>query len=159
MRRHVYFYTYIQRPLEQLAERFGGDPGGWLPAPAEAAEGGWLVGVHADGALPTVVAGHTTWIGVGGLGVAGDGEALLREVEWRSASRERMIPVLEGDLELASVNGHGCQLSLMGSYRPPMSVMGDAGDRLFGHRVAEACVRRFVLDVADRLAGMVILPA
>jgi hypothetical protein len=39
----------------------------------------------------------------------------------------------------------------MGSYRPPLSVVGEVGDKLIGHRVAEACVRRFVLDVAERL--------
>ena len=157
MRRHVYFYTYLEHGLLDLESNFGGDPGQWLPSPAEHSDGGWLVDVRADRAVPSAIAAHRTWTGVGEPGVVGQGGAMLRRVEWRSASADWLVPVLEADLELASLGGHGCQLSLMGSYRPPLSVVGGTGDRLVGHRVAEACVRRFVLDVADRLAGLVML--
>lgn len=57
-------------------------------------------------------------------------------------------------LELAHVASELSQVTLLGSYHPPLSAVGDVGDRLLGHRVAEAVVRRFVEDVAVRLAGV-----
>lgn len=161
MRRHVYFYTHLEQGYADLAEVLAGEPAAWLPMPAEAREDGWLVDLHALGALPSGVAGHTALVRVGGASAAAAGHpaTLLRAVAWQSATAERMVPVLEADLELASLDAYGCQLSMMGSYRPPLSVIGEAGDRLLGHRVAEACVRRFVLDVAGRLAASATLPA
>lgn len=150
MRRHVYFYTHLEPAYAAVAPVLGGDPAEWLPPPAELTEGGWRVRLHADGALPQPMIAHEALVR---LGSADDNEAsgLLRSIGWQSASMDRLVPALDGDLELVSLEGQGCQLSLMGSYRPPLSVIGDAGDRLFGHRVAEACVRRLVLDVAERL--------
>jgi hypothetical protein len=81
----------------------------------------------------------------------GEAAGAAVSISWRSALAERLLPALEAELVLAPLEGHGCQLSLLGSYRPPLSVVGAAGDRLVGQRVAEACVRRFVLAVADRL--------
>lgn len=150
MRSIVYYYTHLEQQFADLTGLLAGDPGTWLPAPAEPVEGGWRVAVHADGALPRRLgAGHPTQVSVGP--VTATDSKLLRSITWRSATKERLVPGLEGDLELMSLEGYGCQLSLMGSYRPPMSVIGEAGDRLVGHRVAEACVRRFVLDLAKRL--------
>lgn len=139
----------MQQPFADAAALLSGDPRGWLPAPAEPLDGCWLVALHADGALPRLLDGHPAEVRVGP--VTATGSRLLRSIAWRSASAQRLVPMLEADLELASLDGYGCQLSLMGSYRPPLSVVGAAGDRLLGHRVAEACVRRFVLELAERL--------
>lgn len=161
MRRHVYFYTHLEQGFDALAQVLGGDPAAWLPKPAEPRDEGWLVDLHAHGTLPAGVAGHTALASVGepSLASAGHPETLLRSVAWQSATTERLVPMLEADLELASLDAYGCQLSMMGSYRPPLSVIGEAGDRLLGHRVAEACVRRFVLDIADRLVVSATLSA
>ena len=150
MRSIVHFYTHLQVPFAHAAAVLSDDPGAWLPAPAEPSDAGWLVALHADGAVPEPLAAHHARICVG-VATGADGTLLLRSVVWRSDAADRLVPTLEADLQLASLDGYGCQLSLMGSYRPPMSVVGVAGDRLLGHRVAEACVRRFVLETADRL--------
>lgn len=149
MRRHVYYYTHLSQPYAVAGAALAGDPGLWLPSPARAVDGHWLVDVYADGALPARLACHRAVVDIGPPGAMGD--ETLRSITWRSANADRAIPVLEGDLELAPLAGDGCHLSLMGSYRPPLAVVGEAGDRLLGRRVAEACVRRLVLDIADRL--------
>lgn len=150
MRRHVYFYTHLEPAYAEVARVLAGEPAQWLPQPAELTADGWRVRLLADGALPPATVAHDAIVR---LGDADEDErgGLLRAISWQSASVERLVPTLDGDLELVSLEGYGCQLSLMGSYRPPLSVIGEAGDRLFGHRVAEACVRRLVLDVAERL--------
>ena len=149
MRSIVYYYTHVERPFANLAALLSRDPAVWLPAPAEPADAGWLVTLHADGPVPQALAAHQAHIRVGAP--TETDSTLLRSVAWRSTVADRLVPTLEADLELASLDGYGCQLSLMGSYRPPLSVVGAAGDRLLGHRVAEACVRRFVLELAERL--------
>lgn len=149
MRSIVYYYTHLQQPFADAAALLSRDPGAWLPALAEPADADWLVTLHADGALPQPLAAHQARVCVG---PSTETESTLRRsIAWRSAVADRLVPMLEADIELASLDGSGCQLSLMGSYRPPLSVVGAAGDRLLGHRVAEACVRRFVLDLAERL--------
>lgn len=150
MPRHVYYYTHLRPPYADIASVLAGDPARWLPPPAAPTEEGWQVRLVAEGALPPTVEGHDAEVRVGAADEDAQG-SLLRRIAWQSVTAERLVPVLKGDLELVSLEGYGCQLSLMGSYRPPLSVIGEAGDRLFGHRVAEACVRRLVLDVAERL--------
>lgn len=159
MRRHVYFYTYLDHDFAGLQRVLAGDPARWLPVPAAPDDDGWVVDLNARGVLPAALAQHTARVRVGAAGPGGHGPALLRSVSWQSTTAERLLPVLEGDLELTSLDGCGCQLSMMGSYRPPLSVVGEAGDRLLGHRLAEACVRRFVLDVGARLEESATLPA
>lgn len=152
MHRHVYYYTLLGHGYELAAAVLTGDPGAWLPTPI-AVDGGWQLELCADGALPAPLARHEAVVSVG---QPRGGDAIAIPLRWRSATTDRLLPVLEAELELQPLSGGGSHLSLLGTYRPPLSVMGGAGDVLLGHRVAEACVRRFVLDVAARLTGVTL---
>lgn len=156
MRGHVYFFTHLDEPYAVAAGLLAAHPARWLPAPARAEGELWVVQLSADGALPGPVAAHEAEVAVGPAEVSESG--LSRTVSWRSAQVPALIPMLAADLELAPLEGGGSRLALVGSYRPPLSVVGTVADRLHGHRVAEACARRFVLDVGGRLAGST-LPA
>jgi hypothetical protein len=150
MGRHVYYYTHLATPFELAAALLAGDPGAWLPPPAEPSGlGEWAVDLAAEGALPSAVARRRVVVSI--EGPASAEEALMRRLTWRAVHADHLFPVLTADLELVPLAGTGCHLTFMGSYRPPLSVVGEVGDKLIGHRVAEACVRRFVLDVAERL--------
>jgi len=149
MRRHVYFFTHIAGVPDRVWEALASDPAGWLPPPARPCEGGWLVELDATNALPAALACRHAVVRIGSSW--GDATHLVRALSWRAATATSLFPVLDGDLEWAPLNGDASQLSLMGTYRPPLSVVGDLGDITLGHRVVEACVRRFVLDVAFRL--------
>jgi hypothetical protein len=154
MRRHVYYYTHIELPYEVAADRLGGDPSSWLPAPCLPDDEHWLVELNANGALPDAVANDVAKVEVGPVTTMAG--AVLRPVTWRSTGVDRWVPTLSGDLELVKLSDTTCQLSLLGSYRPPLSVIGEIGDRVIGHRVAEAAVRRFVHDLGERLAGVTL---
>ena len=149
MRRHVYFYTHIAPPCEEAVQQLLGDPARWLPPPAEPDDGGWRVLLHADGVLPVGLASRSAWVSLRAASVSA--QRLLLPLTWQAAERGTLFPVLEADLGLEALDELGCHLSFMGTYRPPLSVVGGAADALHGHRVAEATVRRFVLDIADRL--------
>jgi hypothetical protein len=156
MRGHIYFFTHLDVPYQAAAALLDGDPASWLPLPAREAGDLWLVELCADGALPGPMAGHEAEVAVGPADHSPAG--LTRTVSWRSAQLPSLVPMLAADLELAPLEDGISRLALVGTYRPPLSVVGSVADRLHGHRVAEACARRFVLDVAGRLAGST-LPA
>ncbi len=150
MQRHVYYFTHLDLPTAAAAALLSGDPSGWLPAPAEPTAGGWRVTLDADGALPATLARRDAIVTIGGPQPT-VGEGLLRTLTWRAASADRWFPVLEAELELAPLHGGRSRLAFTGTYRPPLSVVGGIGETVLGHRVAEACVRRFVLDASQRL--------
>ena len=152
MRRHVYYYTHVAPSCEQAAEWLAGDPARWLPAPAEPDSDGWEVVLHAEGVLPVGLATRSACVCVGKP--THSEQRLLVPVAWQAVGRESHFPVLQADLGLEALGDSGCHLSLMGTYRPPLSVVGGAADALHEHRVAEATVRGFLLDVADRLMSV-----
>ena len=154
MRRHLYYYTHVDAGPAAGSRTLGSDPALWLPAPAEAVIGGWTVDLIAAGALPRAVARHRVVVDVGPP--LRTGQRLLRTITWRSATAPGLFPVFDGDLELIGLQGELSQLSLIGTYRPPLSVAGGAGDALLGHSVAEACIRRFVLDAAERMVAVTL---
>ena len=154
MRRHVYFYTLIDRDLPAASAVFTDDPTLWLPAPALPVEDGYAVDLSAQGVVPRALAQHRVTVTLGPA--TEEAGRVLRPVTWRSATAPGIFPVLDGDLELVGLGGGGCHLSLMGTYRPPLSVAGTAADALLGHHVAEACVRRFVLDAANRMGAVTL---
>jgi hypothetical protein len=156
MRRHLYYYTHIPQPFAAAAELLAGDPAAWLPPPAQRNGAGWHVILSAEGALPARVAQREAAVTIEAARVYP--RRLLLPVTWQATSKEQLFPVLTADLGLDELQGVGCHLSLMGTYRPPLSVVGGAGDALLGHRVAEAVVRRFVLDVAGRIEAALSEP-
>ena len=64
------------------------------------------------------------------------------------------FPVLDANLEMRGVEG-GTELTLEGSYRPPLGHVGEAVDRLVLGRVARSTIRSF-LDRLGELASQVV---
>jgi hypothetical protein len=62
------------------------------------------------------------------------------------------FPVLDANLELTATDS-GTQLDFIGSYRPPLGVLGAALDRLVMHNVARATVQRFAAQLAEVVTG------
>jgi hypothetical protein len=156
MRRHVYFYTHLDCPGSAAHTLLRGSPDRWLPLPHRAGAAGYELQLHAQGALREDDARLPATVTIGDP--ATPPGSLLRAVGWRPASSVALPPALDGDLELVPLGGGGCHLSLMGTYRPPLRADGGNGSARHEHRVVEACVRRFVLDVAQRV-GAATLPA
>jgi hypothetical protein len=146
MRKHVYFYTHLNAPWEVASAVLAGPPGPWLPPPARAGGEGWEVTLRAEGALEGDADALTAFVTVEGAERLRDG--LLLPIRWRPVASGSPLQPLEADLELSPLNGHGSQLSVVGTYRPPLTVTGEATS---APRVMEACLRSFVLAVAARI--------
>ena len=148
MRRPVYDGVAVGMRYEDAVARFGREAGLWLPAPAQRNDRGHVVVMRAAGMLAAT--GVPAVVDVGAM--QGDLSVLaVRSVAWRSLNADRIFPRLVGDLELTPTSASTARLTLVGSYSPPVSVVGGAADRLFGHHVAEAVIRSFLEDVAERL--------
>jgi hypothetical protein len=79
------------------------------------------------------------------------GFSTLLPIKWRAAGLAGLFPVMEADIEIAALGHDRSQLSFNGRYRPPLSVVGQAVDRVLLHRVAEATMKDFLDRVADNL--------
>ena len=69
-------------------------------------------------------------------------------MSWEAAHHPRFFPLMNAVLSLYALSATETQLDFLGQYEPPMGVVGSAVDALVGRRVAEACVHRFISDVA-----------
>jgi hypothetical protein len=72
-------------------------------------------------------------------------------ITWRATGPTGLFPVLEGELELASLGTGLTQLSLSGRYQPPLGLVGRTIDKALLSRVAEATIKDFI----DRLASAI----
>lgn len=150
MRRPVYDHTFERIPFAEAVAVLRGDPALWLPAPTTPRDDGFVVTMRAAGLLPApdvdaIVSVQDPTI---------DRETLfVRPISWRAATADRLFPTLTADLEIEAVNSASIRFALVGSYRPPVSVVGEAADRLVGHHIAEAVVRTFLEGVAERMAA------
>jgi hypothetical protein len=153
MRKHVYYYTHLDVPPDIAVGCLASDPSSWLPAPAESGPDEWQVTLRAEGALPEAEEALGAVVEVGAPTAYGEG--MLRTVRWRPAEGPSPLQILEADLELTSLDGQGCRLAIVGTYRAPLSVTRDPQSP---PRVIESCLRRFVLDIAHRI-GAATLPA
>jgi hypothetical protein len=74
-------------------------------------------------------------------------------IRFRAASRAALFPSVEADLEVQalSLDPPYTQITLVGAYKPPLGVLGAAGDAIAGHRIAEIAIRRLVQEIVARL--------
>jgi hypothetical protein len=70
-------------------------------------------------------------------------------IAWRATGPTGLFPVLDGELELASLGIGRTQLALSARYQPPLGLVGRTIDKALLSRVAEATIKDFI----DRLAA------
>jgi hypothetical protein len=148
MRRPVYDTIHVPVPFEVAAEHMRRDPTTWLPSPGTPVDEGVLVTMRAAGLLAAAGVDAVVDIGAPTIDQAG---LLVRPVGWRSFTADRLFPHLTADLELEAVTETTCRLTLVGGYKPPVSVIGDTADRFVGRHIADAVVRMFLEGVAGEL--------
>lgn len=63
-----------------------------------------------------------------------------------------LFPVLDADIRLAPAGYQVTVLTMAGSYRPPLGILGQALDRAILHRIASATIHNFLGRVAEQIA-------
>ncbi len=78
-------------------------------------------------------------------------------LRWHAESGKLLFPQLEAELEVSAVvfDPPLTQITVVGSYEPPLGVLGAGADRLLLHRLAEATLHRFTHEVADQIRRLV----
>jgi hypothetical protein len=156
-RRQIRVYDYVNQPFERVRDALLADATGIFSRATSVA------GERAHklaSALRVQVAGleirKEIEIEVAGFREserAGSGFARETRIglSWKAAGDPGLFPTMTAELALYPLSGSETQLDLHGSYAPPLGPLGVAIDALLGHRVAEASVHQFMVDVAEQL--------
>ncbi len=128
---------------------------------ARLAESGALTGTSEDAYSREA----TQMMRVGAVGLSKLVRVQVRELAWNAESaglairweatgpRGALFPVLDADIRLVPAGEQVTALTMAGSYRPPLGVVGETLDRTILHRIATATVRGFLARVAARIGG------
>lgn len=83
--------------------------------------------------------------------------ACVVPLRWHAESGRLLYPELKAELEVAALvlDPPLTQLTLEGTYEPPLGALGAGADRLALGRLAEATVHRFIHEVAEQLERLV----
>lgn len=69
---------------------------------------------------------------------------IIIPIVWRATGPGGMFPTMDADLVLERVGPDMVQITLRGSYKPPLKGVGRLLDRALMHRLAEASTKSFV---------------
>lgn len=154
VQRQLYLYEYVEAPFEDIAQVL-------------AEKGATLFQAATDEAVERADSVRTDLVvDLGAFEIGREVEIELGEFDpvevtrvkvhlnWRAAESAALFPSLSADLEAAALSLRPplTQITIVGHYDPPLGLIGAAGDRLFGHRLAEAALHRFLHSVTRRLA-------
>lgn len=139
------YFVELNLPVAQVRAALLDSPASWLPAMVDGAL------ERADPLLAEVGIGpaalRVTRRVVVRLGEPVEFPSRLSiPMTWEPGGR--LLPRLEGELELGALGEGRTQLSISGRYDPPLGVVGRTVDRIALHRVAEATVKDFLDQVA-----------
>ena len=155
--RPLYAYAYADVPYDDAIAMLAEDPEGLLQSATDSSM------LHADHVVSNL---H---VDVGGFELSRDVVVELGDfkpveqlrgvlpITWRAAEGHVLFPTVDATLEVAAMSLHPpmVQVTLAGSYEPPLGPLGRVVDRTITRRLAEAVIHRFVHDVADRLEALI----
>lgn len=151
MERPLYCYAYLEAPFDLVTRLLAEDaPALFQEATDRAAD--------EAGTLSRRLS-----VEVGGFEVGKDVEIHVGEFEprgllssavplrWHAEKGRLLFPELSAELEVSALvlDPPLTQVSVSGSYEPPLGLLGAGADRLVLHRLAEATVHRFTHDVVE----------
>jgi hypothetical protein len=152
--RHLYAYEYVDLGYGDIVALLDRAPTAILQPATDAAS------ARAHEVLSTLYVplggfelARDVTVSVGDLDRVQEYRAKL-PIRWHAAQHEGLFPQMEAELEIAALSPDQpqSQISLIGTYVPPVGVVGAVGDRVGAlHRLAEAAVHRLVHDICERL--------
>lgn len=157
MDRHLFLYEYVDLSFDDVVRVLAEDPSAVLQEATDAAAE-HARAVHRDLVvdLAGFEVGREVVIEVDEFQPAELRRATV-ELRWHASTASAMFPSLRAILEVCALSFRPprTQISLVVTYRPPLGPLGAAGDLVWGHRVAESAVHRFLHDVVSRVEELV----
>ncbi len=154
--REVRSYEYVNRAYAQVRNALLADTASTFRAATRAAAGrAQSVAAALSVNIAGVDVGTEIDISVGEVTevpkAQGQAPSTSIAIEWEAAKRPRLFPLMRATLHVYPLTSTETQLDFAGTYDPPLGAVGSAIDAVVGHRIAEASVHRFVVDVAHHL--------
>ena len=157
MERHLHCYAYVEAPFDLVARLLAEDATAVLQeATDDAAEQAGTLSRTLSVEVGGFEVGRDVSIQVGDFDPRGITTSVV-PLRWHAERGRLLFPELAADLEVSALafDPPLTQLTVSGSYEPPLGVLGAGADRLLLHRLAEATVHRFTHEVATRLRRLV----
>ena len=143
----VYYFVYVTGKVDTVAKSLTdstGDLTVWARLAYEGGEelrtrikpGAWMPAKEVE-----ITVGTPVWR-PGGVHMP---------MSWKATGPDVLFPVLEADLILEAVGDELTQITLRGSYKPPLGPVGRLLDRALLHHLAEACVKNFMDRIESAL--------
>jgi hypothetical protein len=154
--REVRSYEYVNRPYERVRNALLADASGTFLAATRAAAGrARSVAAELRVNIAGLDVGTEIDISVGEITevprAQGQAPSTSIGIVWEAAKRPRLFPLMRAKLGVYPLTATETQLDFAGTYEPPLGAVGGAIDAVVGHRIAEASVHGFVVDVAHHL--------
>jgi hypothetical protein len=147
----LYYFVHVEAPFSAVEEQLRSGGGGLDRMAAEAYRDGESIRARIGPGNEHPLLAKSVRIT---LGTPRDGDCETTfPIVWEATGVPALFPRLDGDLVVTSLGRTLTQVTLRGSYEPPMGAVGRALDRTVLHRVAEASVKGF-LDRLARTLGM-----
>jgi hypothetical protein len=143
----VHYFGYIQGTVEEVAsalDRSRGDISAWAQMAYRQGEA-LRTSITPGMGIPAKEVELTV-----GSPTRSRGRVIVPLV-WQATGPGALFPTMEADLVLEPVGDDLVEVTLRGSYRPPLKAVGRLLDRALMHRVAEATTKSFL----DTLCGAV----
>ena len=146
----VYYYVHLNRPFEEVEHRLLGITNGFEGLAGAAYRDGEEIHARLATSVEHARIAKTIRLKVGAPR-RGDDETTM-PLTWEATGTPGLFPRMEADLVIANIGPHLTQVTLRGSYDPPLGALGRALDRTLFHRVAEASVKGFLDRIAAAIA-------
>jgi hypothetical protein len=153
--RDIHTCAFVNHPYDRVRELLRGDPVGILQRATHSATvraRALVATMHAQ--LGPVQIDEKVLVEVTSMTDDPPGQlgpCTRLSLSWRASSGPDLFP-MEATLDLMTLGPREAQLDFRGTYRPRLGALGATIDKVIGHRIMEAAVRRFVEDIAERLS-------
>ncbi|MEL7208915.1 MAG: hypothetical protein AAGK32_11920 [Actinomycetota bacterium] len=150
MDRRIFISRTCHRPVEEVAELLRTNAAAVLQSATDAA-------VIATNDIVLTLDGKWAWFDLHEEVHAEVGEltSTIRRtslpLSWRASGHKRLLPGVEGHLNLYPMTSRYTEISFSGEHDPPAGVLDSIGDRVVGRRVIEAAIGHLLDDVVSRL--------
>ena len=148
-------FDYVNRPFTEVRDLLRQNPNDIFRRATSGAAGraeSLVATLHVD--IAGLEVGKEVRIEVASIKEHADpslGPVIVFQLSWHATEGGSLFPAMKADLSVYRLSKDETQLDLRGSYEPPLGALGKVLDALVMHRVAEASVHRFVVEVATLL--------